>query len=141
MALPTLSGEFGVVNDPEITFSTNGNARLKLRVIAKDRKRDGNGNWVDGDPWFGDVIVWGKTAEFLCDSIAKGDSIVVANAKAEQHKYKDSDGNEKVASGYVADAVGVSTRWGSAKTQRVLDTQSAIGSALDSLGATEVTPF
>ena len=140
MALPTLSGEFGVVSDPEITFSTNGNARLKLRVIAKDRKRDANGNWTDGDPWFGDVVVWGKTAEYLCDSIAKGDSIVIANAKAEQHKYTDKDGIEKTSSSFVAESVGVSTRWGSAKTQRVLDTQSAIGTALDSLGATEV-PF
>lgn len=140
MALPTLSGEFGVVSDPEITFSTNGNARLKLRVIAKDRKRDANGNWTDGDPWFGDVVVWGKTAEYLCDSIAKGDSIVLANAKAEQHKYTDKEGNEKVASAFVADNVGVSTRWGFAKTQRVLDSQSAIGNALDALGATEV-PF
>ena len=127
MALPLLSGEFGVVADPELTFSQQGNARVKLRVIAKDRKRDSTGNWVDGDPWFGDLVVWGKTAEFLCDSIAKGDSIVVANAKAEQHKFTDKEGNERTAYSYTVDSVGVSTRWGTARTQRVIDSMNATG--------------
>ena len=135
MALPLLSGEFGVVADPDLTFSAQGNARLKLRVIAKDRKRDSNGNWVDGDPWFGDVVVWGKTAEFLCDSIAKGDSVVIANAKAEQHKFTDKEGSERTAYSYVADSIGVSTRWGTARTQRVVDSMNAVGAAPDPVGA------
>lgn len=109
--LPLMSGEFGIVNDPEFTVSQNGNGRLKLRVIAKDRKRDANGNWTDGDPWFGDLVVWGKTAEHLFESVAKGDSIVVANAKAEMHKFTDKEGNERVSYQYVADSVGVSARW------------------------------
>lgn len=141
MALPTLTGEFGVVADPDLSFSTNGNARLKLRVIAKDRKRDSTGNWVDGDPWFGDIVVWGKTAEYLCESIAKGDSIVVANAKAEQHKFTDKEGNERTAYSYVADAIGVSTRWGTARTQRVIDSNNAVADVAEMLGGTEVSPF
>lgn len=140
MALPLLSGEFGIVSDPELTFSTQGNARLKLRVIAKDRKRDSTGNWVDGDPWFGDLVVWGKTAEYLCDSIAKGDSIVIANAKAEMHKFTDKDGNERTSYSYVADSIGVSTRWGTAKTQRVIDSLNAVGVVDDAMIGAD-TPF
>lgn len=109
--LPLISGEFGIVADPDFTVSQNGNGRLKLRVIAKDRKRDANGNWTDGDPWFGDLVVWGKTAENLFESVAKGDSVVVANAKAEMHKFTDKEGNERTSYQYVADAIGVSTRW------------------------------
>lgn len=138
--LPLLSGEFGVVKDPELSFSTNGNARLKLRISAKDRVRDKNGQWSDGKPWYGDLVVWGKTAENLAESIRKGDSIVVANAKAEQYEWQDSEGNTKTGHNFVADSVGVSVRWGLAKTLRASEDDPSVDLVKESLGAKEI-PF
>lgn len=129
--LPLLSGEFGIVNEPELTFASNGNARLKLRVIAKDRKRDDKGNWTDGDPWFGDIVVWGKTAEHLMESITKGDTIVVANAKAQMYKWE-KDGQERTGYEYVADAVGVSVKW---KPTGDASHKEAIANVAEALGA------
>lgn len=129
--LPTLSGEFGIVSDPELTFASNGNARLKLRVIAKDRKRDSNGNWTDGDPWFGDVVVWGKTAENLMESVAKGDSVVIASAKAQMWT-SEKDGQKRTGYEYVADMIGVSVRW---KPTGGVSVKDAVANAAESLGA------
>lgn len=137
--LPLLSGEFGIVKDPELTFSNKGNARLRLRIAAKDRVRDAQGQWSDGDPWYGDLIVWGKTAENLAESIRKGDSIVVANAKAEQYEYTTTEGEKRTGQNFVADSVGVSMRWSVAKTPRALE--DVVGDVKSALGGTELPPF
>lgn len=116
--LPLLNGEFAVVKDIELTFSKNGNARAKVRIGAKDRVRDAQGNWTDGNPWYADLIVWGKIAQHLVDSVDKGDTIVVVNAKAESYKYTDKEGVEREGTNFtVSDhqgsmsSVGVSLRW------------------------------
>lgn len=141
--LPLLSGEFGIVKEPELTFTSKGDARLKLRVLAKDRVRDANGKWSDGSPWFADVIVWGKTAEHMFESIASGDTVVIANAKAEQYDYVDKEGNKRTNSQFVAEMIGVSVKWGPVKTRRA--EENSISTVVDMLGATpvqaEMSPF
>lgn len=122
--LPTITGEFGIVADPEIRFSDKGGTWLKIRCVAKDRVRDSNGAWSDGDPLFIDVIV-NAGAEHLGDSVMKGDSIVVTG-RLKQRDYE-VDGQKRTSYQISADSVGVSTRWGVAKTARVLE--SSPGSA------------
>lgn len=135
MALPTLSGEFRVAKDPALSFTSNGKARLKLTVVANDRKQDGTGNWVDGDPWWGDVIVWGKHAENLAEVVVKGTNVVIANARCEQYKFEAKDGSgERTGSQYVADAIGVSHRWASS------DHGKAVAAVSEVLGGEEVGP-
>lgn len=139
--LPLLNGEFGIVKDPEITFTKNGNARLKLRIGAKDRVRGADGTWTDGQPWYGDLIVWGKPAQNLAESVDKGDTIVVANAKCESYKWTDKEGNEREGTQYSINdngvgAVGVSVRWKPTK----MGEKAAVAAVEDVFQATEV-PF
>lgn len=135
MALPTLSGEFKVAHEPTLTFTSNGKARLKLSVVANDRKKEPNGEWVDGDPWWGDIIVWGKAAENLAEVVTKGAFVVVANARCEQYKFESKDGGgQRTGYQYVADAIGLSFRR--------ISVQSAAAHAAQELGAQEVeAPF
>lgn len=135
MALPTLSGEFKVAKEPSLTFSSNGKARLSLTVVANDRKKDPNGEWVDGDPWWGDIIVWGKPAENLAEVVQKGSFVVVANARCEQYKYEAKDGSgQRTNSQYVADAIGIS--------HRLMPLKAAVDTVVETLGAQEVeAPF
>ena len=108
MALPTITGEFNVIGQPEIRFSNNGSAWLKIRGIAKDRKKV-DGNWVDGDPLFIDIIV-NNGAEHLFESIVERDSIIVSGAlKSREHE-------GRTYYEIRADSAGVSTRWAPAKT-------------------------
>lgn len=115
--LPTISGEFGVVADPEPSFSDKGNAWMRLRVVAKDRVRDSNGTWQDGDPMFLNAVVFGKQAEHLTDSVQKGDTIILVGDLAPS-VWTDKEGVEHKDVQIKVREVGVSMRWRPAKVQR-----------------------
>ena len=133
--LPFISGEFGVVADPEIRFSDKGSAWIKIRGIAKDRVRDANGTWGDGDPLFIDIVT-GMGAEHLFDSIVKGDTITVSG-KLKQRQY-DKDGEKRTVMEIRADSVGVATRWAPAKTPGALNSGNNIEAAKETLGGVEI---
>lgn len=115
--LPTISGEFGVVKDPEIRFSDSG-AWATLRCVFKDRKRDSNGQWTDGDPNFINVTI-SAGAEHLVESVRKGDSVVIVGRLV--IKEYEKDGIKHQSPEIRADAIGPSTRWSQAKTARALE--------------------
>jgi len=107
--LPKLYGDFYVVFDPEVKFSGKGNAWMKLRGKASDRTLDDDGNWQDTAKLFIDIVIIGKQAEHVFDSVAKGDIITVAG-KLEQSEWTDKDGNQKTDIRVVAEHVGVSVQ-------------------------------
>lgn len=133
MPLPSITGEFGVI-DLDLRFSEKGTAWVKIRAIAKDRVRDNNGQWTDGDPLFIDIVV-NNGAEHLCESVTKGDSVIVTG-RLKQRTWE-KDGQKQTAIQINADSVGVSTRWGPAKTAKALETtpQATVQAAL---GATVI---
>lgn len=137
--LPVVTGEFGVVKEPEIRFTDKGTAWAKIRCSAKDRKRDANGNWTDGDPLYIDVIV-GNGSQNLVDSVMPGDSIIVTGRlKMREYEY---EGQKRQEFQISADSVGVSLRWNTAKTPRLLEQGGSMSSAdvADALGGSEI-PF
>lgn len=142
MALPVVHGEFGIVKEPEIKFSSGGNTWLTIRCVAKDRKRDGAGNWTDGDTTFIDIVMFGKNAENLVESVTKGDTINVTG-KLVQKSWEDNEGNKRSTYQIVADQVGVSLRWGPAKSGQMFGANRSIETIKAELGAEELeeVPF
>lgn len=136
MSLPRVNGQFGIVADPDVKFSDAGKCWVKLRCVAKKRIRDKDGQWTDGDPTFIDVVCFGKPAEHLVDSVAKGDTILVTG-DLEQQNWKDKDGNDRSGFRIVADEIGVSTVFGPAKSKRVLEAEG-VSVAKDILGGVEI---
>lgn len=134
--LPRITGHFGIVNEPEVKFAQSGKAWARVRCVAKDRKRGQNGEWEDGDPLFIDVIAFGKIAENLIESAQKGDSLVI-DGKLSPNTWTDDSGVERRDMRIIADEIGVSLTWGTAKTQRVLES-SGVAAVAETLGATEV---
>jgi single-strand DNA-binding protein len=130
--LPHINGEFGVVADPELRFSDKGSAWIKVRGIAKDRVRDKTGNWSDGDPLFIDIILNGQAAEHLFESIVKGDTITVSG-KLKQREYE-KDGEKRTVMEIRADIIGVSVRWGVAKTINATRTPTSVAEIADAFG-------
>lgn len=116
--LPEINGEFGIVQDPDVKFAESGKCWVKLRGIAKDRKRDSNGEWVDGDPIFIDILVFGKQAENLAESVAKGDTVLV-KGRLSPNNWTDKEGNERKDVRIMVDEIGVSVRWNPARTPTV----------------------
>lgn len=134
MALPLIYGEFGVVMDPNMTISEKGNAMLRLRGIAKDRVRDANGTWSDGDPMFIDIVVLGKVGENLFESVGKGDTIMVSG-KLRSREYE-KDGAKQIAYQILAESAAVSVRW---KPTRDTGLEN-VATVKEALGAAEI-PF
>lgn len=106
--LPSVTGEFGIVSEPEIRFSDQGKSWAKLRGKAADRVRDSNGAWKDGDATFIDIVVL-QGAENVVESVSKGDSVVITGRL--RMREWDKDGVKQTTYQILADSVGVSTRW------------------------------
>jgi len=141
MALASISGEFGVVSDPEIRFSDSGKAWAKFRGVTKERVRDAQGNWTDGKATFLDILCFGKEAENLTESVLKGDSVIVIG-RMQQNEWTDDEGSKRVTYQVVADMIGPSLKWTAAKTQRMME-QGAVDTAASVLGGEvlETAPF
>jgi single-strand DNA-binding protein len=107
--LPRITMEAGVFADVELRFTPSGKAVAKIRTITKDRKQE-NGQWVDGDPCFLDVTVWGKAAENAAESITKGSTINVVG-RLSMRTWEDKEGNKRTSYEVTADEIGVSIRW------------------------------
>lgn len=137
--LPVITGEFGVVADPELRFSERGTGWAKIRGVAKDRKRDSAGNWTDGDPLFIDIIV-SAGAEHLVESVVKGDTIVVTG-RLQMREYE-HNGERKTAFQISADAAGPSTRWAPAVTPKSQETRKPAAAQHEPVGdVADVPPF
>jgi len=106
--LPQVSGEFGIVFEPELRFSEKGTAWLKLRGKATSRKQV-NGEWTDGDVCFIDILCFQKLAENSCESISKGDTIVVTG-NLQMREYE-KDGEKVKAYQISATSIGMALKY------------------------------
>lgn len=108
--LPTISGEFGVVQEPELRFSNDGNAWMKIRGKATARTRDANGEWVDGKICFIDIIVSRKLAENTAESISKGSTITVMGS-LNYSEWENNEGTKQKTYTIYADSLGVTPKF------------------------------
>ncbi len=118
--LPEISGEFGVVQAPDLRFSDDGSPWVKVRGVAKDRKFNKETNeWVDGDLCYLDILIGGKPAENLCESITVGD-ILTVKGRLVQREWQDKEGKTQKSFSLRADYLGVGLRFNAAPTPKTL---------------------
>jgi len=147
MPLPRLHGEFNVVMDPETKFLDSGKTMVKLRVVAKTRKKV-DGSWVDGDSSFFNVVVWDPFAANLIEAGAsKGDTVFVSGKIRERQFEKDGEKRStvEISVGDQDDSIGLSSRW-PRRAKSMDNAQANIASAKAALGASDdwgqdVAPF
>ena len=131
MPLPSVTGEFGVVGNPELRFSNSGKAWIKIRGVAKSRKRGANGEYTDGDSTFIDIIAFDHLATNLTEqNLAAGDSITVTGRLAMREW--EHAGQKRTSYQITAETVGMSLRWkhygsGSSSSMSVDDVKASLG--------------
>lgn len=114
MSLPHISGEFGI-GAIEVKFSQAGKLWVRMRVVAKDNKRDPHtGQWVDGDPCWLTAVAWGSVAENLAESVEKGDSVVLVG-KLGMSEWQTDSGEKRTDYQINVDSAGTGLRWASAR--------------------------
>lgn len=117
MALPSLVGEFRVVDEVALRFTPNGKAVANFRVAANSRKQNEAGEWVDDKVCFLNATAWAPFAEHIAESVAKGD-LVVIRGRIETRNYEDKEGNKRTSFDLNVDDIGPSLRWNDVSIQR-----------------------
>lgn len=117
MALPTLPMEGTVVADPELRFTPQGKAVANFRIVANDRKKTDQG-WVDGDALFVEVSCWTQQAENVCNSLKKGDRVVVIG-KLTLNEWEDKNGQKRQTPRIEAYTVAVSLKYNEVEIKRI----------------------
>lgn len=93
-----------LTRDPELRYTPNGQAVANFAVATNRRWQDQQGNWVDADPEYHDVVVWAKLAEGVNRTLKKGDRVFV-NGRLQTQSWEGQDGNRRTRTEIVADTV------------------------------------
>lgn len=89
MALPMVTATGNVVFEPDFKITDSGLSRCKLRIACGERKKV-NGEWIDGDTTFVDVVLWRNLAD-AAGELRKGESIIVTG-KLRVRNFETKDG-------------------------------------------------
>lgn len=118
MALPTITMTGNLTADPELKFTREGSARCGFRLACGERKKDSNGEWIDGDTTFINVTVWRTLAENVAESLQKGDTVTVVG-RLKSRTVEDDERGKATFFDVDAQDVAVSLSRSIAKPQKV----------------------
>ena len=90
-------------SDPELQYSANGAAFLRVNVAGNYRTRGQDGAWADQTEWVR-VTVFGARAESLSQHLRKGMRVYV-EGRLEARPWTDRAGNVKAGLELTADTV------------------------------------
>ncbi len=106
-----------VTREPELRYTPSGQAMAKFGLAVNRRWQNrASGEWEEATSFF-DVVAWREMAENVGDSVQKGTRIIVTG-RMEQRSYETQQGEKRSAVELVADEIGPSLRWATAKVER-----------------------
>ena len=86
----TIIGRVG--QDPK-TRKTENSTVTNLTVATHEKWKDKSGEWQEDTEWH-NVVVWGKSAEWVGEKVGKGD-LVYCEGPVKSRKWTDENGVEK----------------------------------------------
>lgn len=109
--LPVVTIEGRVVNDPELRFSPSGTAVGSFRLVAQDREKNEQGEWVDSDRilWM-PVTCFRNLAENCAESLRKGDLVTVVG-RIQTREWEAEGGDKRSRIEMVANSVAASLQF------------------------------
>ena len=106
-----------VTREPELRYTAAGQAMAKFGLAVNRRWQNRQTNaWEESTSFF-DVVAWREMAENVGESITKGARVIVTG-RMEQRSYENQAGERRSAVELVADEIGPSLRWATAKVVR-----------------------
>jgi len=93
-----------LTRDSELQQTNSGSSLLKFSIANnKGKKKDGD-NWVEQEPNYFNIILWGRQGEVLQQYLTKGKQVAV-NGRLQQRSYQAQDGAKRSIVQIVADNV------------------------------------
>lgn len=114
-ATVTVTGN--LTRDPELKFINSGKALAKFGIAVNKRQKI-DGEWVDGEPSFFDVVAWDTLGENVAESLKKGTKVIVIG-RIEIRTFKRNDGSEGKALEITADEVAPSLQFATVRVEKV----------------------
>lgn len=119
MALPIISGTGRLTDEVQLRFGNNGTAVATISLAFNARKRDEQGNWIDGDVFYIRGTAFKQMAESAAESLTRGMEVVVAGRlKTDQWQDKQT-GDKRSAPSLLIDSIGPNLAFATAKVNRV----------------------
>jgi single-strand DNA-binding protein len=106
-----------VTREPELRYTAAGQAMAKFGLAVNRRWQNRTTNEWEESVSFFDVVVWREMAENVGESVQKGTRVIVTG-RMEQRSYENQAGERRSAVELVADEIGPSLRWATAKVAR-----------------------
>ena len=97
-----------VSNEPELTFTQSGQARLSFSVASNHFWYDSEGNKQEKVSFF-NIVAWRYLAEHSARTLQKGVGVVIYG-RLEQRTYTDSEGNNRSIVDVLAEDIGIATK-------------------------------
>lgn len=91
-----------VTRDPELRYTPSGSAVCSFGVATNHSIKKGD-QWEDV-PTFHNIVVWGKQAEYISNTVKKGTKVSLTG-RIDNRQYDAKDGTKKYISEIVADTV------------------------------------
>src|SRR5947208_12517962 len=106
-----------LTRDPELRYTPNGAAVVKLGVAVSRRVRDESGQWKDADTSFFDVTAWRTLAENVAESLTQGTRVVVVG-RLRTNSWETPEGERRSKVEIEAEEVAPSLKWATAKPEK-----------------------
>ena len=94
-----LIGNLGA--DPEVRYTTGGDAVTSIRLATTDTWKDKNGEKQERTEWHR-VVFFGKTAEIAGEYLKKGSQVYV-EGRLQTRKWQDKEGQDRYTTEIIAD--------------------------------------
>lgn len=115
MATITIAGN--LTGNPELKFTSQGQAVASFTVAENHRRKDQSGQWVDDEPTFYRCTAWRELAENCAGSLGKGDRVVVSG-RLQAREYQTKMGETRQSLEIQVDEIGPSLRYAKAQVTR-----------------------
>jgi single-strand DNA-binding protein len=117
MADNTITVIGNVTRDPELRYTPSNQSVTTFGLAVNRRWQNRQSQeWEESTSFF-DVVCWGTLAENSADSLHKGTRVIVTG-RLEQRSWETQDGEKRSKIEVVADEVGPSLRWATAKAEK-----------------------
>jgi single-strand DNA-binding protein len=103
--------------DPELGFTQNGSATARFGVAVNRRWQNRQSQEWEEQTSFFDVVCWRDLAEHVCESLRRGDRVIVTG-RLEQRSWETDQGEMRHKVEVVADEIGPSLRWATAEVTK-----------------------
>ncbi len=106
-----------ITRDPELRYTAGGQAIATFGIAVNRRWQNRQTQaWEESTSFF-DVVCWGDLGTNVADSLGKGDRVIVTG-RLEQRSWETQDGEKRSKIEVVADEVGPSVRWATARPEK-----------------------